>query len=175
MQETVQQYTRRILGYIDGKEPLRVQRDSPKKLAGLIKGLDKKRLARKPAPGKWSIAEILAHLADSEIVGGWRLRQVISNNGIALQPYDQNVWAQTFDYAHTDARESLETFTAVRKSNLALLKRAPKESWENHGMHQERGKETLAHIVRLYAGHDLNHIGQIEKIVAEGKTEKRKR
>ncbi|HEY6970774.1 MAG TPA: DinB family protein [Candidatus Angelobacter sp.] len=166
MPETPQQYIQRILGYIEGKEPLRVQRETPKKLAAIVRKLSKKQLSRKPAPGKWSITEILAHLADTEIVGAWRLRHVIGNSGGPIQAFDQNVWASTFNYARRDPKQSLEVFRVLRENNLAMLKTLPKELWENYGMHQERGKESVAHIVRMYAGHDLNHLGQIEKIAA---------
>ena len=164
MTETPQHYIQRILGYIEGKEPLRVQRETPKKLAAIVRKLNKKQLARKPAPDKWSITEILAHLADTEIVGAWRLRHVIGNSGAPIQAFDQNVWASTFNYARRDPKQSLEVFRVLRENNLAMLKALPKELWENYGMHQERGKESVAHIVRMYAGHDLNHLGQIERI-----------
>jgi len=164
MTETPQQYIQRILGYIEGKEPLRVQRETPKKLAAIVRKLNKKQLSRKPAPDKWSITEILAHLADTEIVGAWRLRHVIGNSGAPIQAFDQNVWASTFNYARRDPKQSLEVFRLLRENNLAMLKALPKELWENYGMHQERGKESVAHIVRMYAGHDLNHLGQIERI-----------
>jgi uncharacterized damage-inducible protein DinB len=164
MQETPQQYTQRILGKSEGKDALRVQRDTPKKLAGLIRKLSPSQLRRKPAPGKWSIAEILAHLADAEIVLSWRLRHILGKNGVSLQPFDQDVWAATFDYAHRDPRESLQVFQVLRASNLKMIKRLPKELWENYGMHEERGKESVAHIVKLCAGHDLNHLAQVEKL-----------
>ena len=165
MQETPQQYTDRLLSYSEGKEPMRLQQEAPKKLAGLVKGKNKKQLARRPDPGKWSIAEIMAHLADSEIVIGWRLRQVLSNNGIPLQAYDQDAWATTFDYAHRDPKESLEVYRVLREANLALLKAAPRQLWENYGVHQERGNESIEHIVRMIAGHDLNHLQQVERIL----------
>ena len=165
MPETPQQYTQRLLGHVEGKNPLKVQRETPKKLAGLIRGLSRKQLTRKPAPGKWSIREIMAHLADTEIVVGWRLRHILANNGARIQAYDQNAWAETFDYAHRNAEESLEFFQVLRARNLAMLKALPKELWKNYGMHEERGKESIAQIVRIYAGHDLNHLRQMEKIV----------
>jgi len=164
MQETSEQYIKRMLGYVEGKDPLRVQRETPKKLQTLIKPLSKKQLTQRPEPGKWSVGEILAHLADAELVGGWRMRLILGNNGVSLQPFDQNVWADTFAYARRDPAASLETFRVLRESNLAMLKALPKNLWENYGMHQERGKETISHIVRMFAGHDLNHLGQIEKI-----------
>src|SRR5580698_1811146 len=174
MQETPQQYIQRILGFVDGKDPLQVQRDTPKKLQKLIKPLTKKQLTQRPEPGKWSIAEVLAHLADAELVGGWRMRLILGNNGVSLQPFDQDVWAETFAYAKRDPAASLETFRVLRENNLALLKALPKNLWENYGMHSERGKETLAHIVRMFAGHDLNHLAQVERIAKAGQT-KRKR
>jgi hypothetical protein len=165
MQETPQQYTQRLLSYSGDKEPMRLQQAAPKKLAALIKGKNKKQLTRRPEPGKWSIAEIMAHLADSEIVIGWRLRQVLSNNGIPLQAYDQDVWATTFDYAHRDPKESLEVYRVLREANVAMLKAAPRQLWENYGVHQERGNESIGHIVRMIAGHDLNHLQQVERIL----------
>jgi DinB superfamily len=169
MQETPQEYTQRILSYTDSKDPLRVQRETPKKLATLIRRLDKKRLTRRPAPDKWSIAEIITHLADTEIVAGWRLRQILSTNGAPIQSFDQNSWASTFKYGRQDTKQSLETFRALREYNLAMLKSVPKPLWENYGMHQERGKESVGHIVRMFAGHDVNHVQQVEKIVKEGR------
>jgi uncharacterized damage-inducible protein DinB len=168
MQETPQQYTQRILGYADGKEPLRVQKATVKKLAALTKRLDKKKLMRRPAPGKWSIAEILAHLADSELVAGWRLRLMLGENGAPIKAFDQDVWADTFNYGRRDPKASLETFRVLRENNLSLLKSVPKNLWENYGMHEERGRETVAHVVRMFAGHDLNHLGQVERMVKQG-------
>jgi hypothetical protein len=165
MQETPQQYTQRLLSYSEGKESLALQQAAPKKLAALLKGKNKKQLTRRPAPDKWSVAELVAHLADSEIAVAWRLRQILSNNGIPLQAYDQDSWASTFDYVHRDPKQSLEMFRVLRDSNVALLKAVPRKLWDNYGVHQERGNESVAHIVRLIAGHDLNHLQQIEKIV----------
>ena len=173
MQETPQQYMQRILGYTDGKEPLRVQRATAKKLAALTKRLNKKQLARRPAPGKWSITEILAHLADTELVAGWRLRLILSQNGTPIQAFDQDVWADTFNYGRRDPKVSLETFRVLRQNNLALLKSAPKNLWENYGMHEERGRETVTHVVRMFAGHDLNHLRQVEKIAKESRKNRR--
>jgi uncharacterized damage-inducible protein DinB len=164
MQETAQQYIQRILGFIDGKDPLRVQRETPKKLQQLIKPLSKQQLSRRPEREKWSITEILAHLADTELVGGWRMRLILGSNGVSIQPFDQDVWAKTLGYARRDPKVSLETFRVLREANLAMLKSLPKNLWENYGMHQERGKETIAHIVRMFAGHDLNHVAQVEAI-----------
>jgi hypothetical protein len=169
MKETAQQYTKRILSHIDGKDPLKVQKNTAKKLDKLTRRLSKKEIRRRPAPGKWSIAEILAHLADAEVVGSWRIRQILGADGTPIQAYDQNVWAETFRYEDRDPRESLKLFRVLRENNLLLLKSVPRKLWENHGMHAERGKETIAQIVRMFAGHDLNHLQQIEKIAKPGR------
>ena len=165
MPETAQEYTSRLLSYTDGKNPLLMQQAAPKKLAKLLKGKNKKQLTRKPAPDKWSIAEIVAHLADGEIAIAWRLRQILSSNAIPIQAYDQNSWASTFDYARRDPRQSMANFTSLREANLALLKSVPRKLWDNYGVHQERGNESISHVVRMVAGHDINHLLQIEAIL----------
>jgi hypothetical protein len=169
MKETAQQYTKRILSHIDGKDPLKIQKNTAKKLDKLTRRLSKKEIRRRPAPGKWSVAEILAHLADAEVVGSWRIRQILGADGTPIQAYDQNVWAETFRYEDRDPKESLKLFRVLRENNLLLLKSVPRKLWENHGMHAERGKETIAQIVRMFAGHDLNHLQQIEKIAKSGR------
>jgi uncharacterized damage-inducible protein DinB len=165
MQETPQQYTQRILGHSRGKDPMKLQQTAPRKFAALIKGLSKKQLTRRPAPAKWSIAEILAHLADAELVVGYRVRLILASNGTTIQAFDQDAWAETFDYAGRDSKTSLETFRLLRENNLLLLTSVPSRLMKNYGEHQERGRETVDHLVKLMAGHDLNHIQQIEKIV----------
>jgi hypothetical protein len=165
MPETAQQYTERLVGYLHGKDALRSQQEAPWKLAALLKGRKKQQLTRRPAPGKWSVAEIVAHLADAEIAISWRLRQILSTDGVALQAYDQDSWAAAFAYARRDPKDSLAHYRIMREANVALLKSVPRKLWDNHGMHAERGRETIAHMVRLAAGHDLNHLQQIERIL----------
>ncbi len=167
MPETVQQYTQRLLSYAGGKDPLRLQQAAPKKLAAMLKGKNRKQMTRRPAPGKWSIAEIVAHLADSEIAIAWRLRQILSTNTVPIQAYDQDSWAKTFSYARRDPRTSLVIFTTLREANMALLKSVPRKLWDNYGIHQERGHESVSHVVQMVAGHDLNHLQQVESILKE--------
>jgi hypothetical protein len=127
------------------------------------------KLGKRPAPEKWSAGEILAHLADSEIVIGWRLRQILGAPGTPIQAYDQDSWAAAGHYEKRDARKSAEQFRVVREANLALLKSLAPEQWKHHGMHSERGVETVEHIVRMIAGHDINHTRQVERIVGAKK------
>lgn len=175
MQETAPQYIERILGYVEGQDAIKVQRSTAAKLKKLIHGLTPKQLKGKSEPGNWSIAEILAHLADAEIVASWRMRSVLGANGTAIQPFDQDVWASVFQYAKRDARQSLGVFRVLRENNLAMLKAIPRESWDNYGMHAERGKETIAHLARMFAGHDTNHVLQVERIAGQLKSARQKK
>ena len=165
MAETAQEYTQRLLSYAGEKDPLRLQQAAPAKLAALVKGKTRKQLTRRPAPDKWSIAEIMAHLADAEVAIAWRIRQVLASNTISIQAYDQDLWAKTFDYAKRDPRQSLKNFRSLREANVALLKSVPRKLWGNYGVHQERGNESVSHIVRMVSGHDINHLRQIEGIL----------
>ena len=162
MAETPQQYTQRILSYSEGQDAMQLLESAPQKLGSLLAGKSHDQIARRPALDKWSPVEIAAHLSDTEIALSWRLRQILGTNGIAVQAFDQDAWANTFDYAQRDPRVSIELFRVLRAANVALLKSVPKKLWENYGVHQERGKESIAHMTRLMAGHDLNHLRQIE-------------
>jgi hypothetical protein len=122
MPETVQQYTQRLLNNAGNDDPLQLQQEAPNKVAALLKGRTHDELTREPAPGKWSVAQIVAHLADAEIAISWRLRQILANNEIPLQAYDQDRWANTFDYAHRDPQQSLALYRALREANVALVK-----------------------------------------------------
>jgi len=169
MNETPQEYTQRMLGNVKGLDPLKVEAGTAKKLERLIQGVPASKLRKRPAPGKWSVAEILAHLAESEIVRGWRMRQILGAPGTAIQAFDQDSWAAAGHYDKRDPRMSLELFRVLRKANLALLKSLTPEQWKHHGMHAERGVETIEHMSCMMAGHDLNHLGQVERIVAAKK------
>ncbi|MGH9603686.1 MAG: DinB family protein [Terriglobales bacterium] len=167
MAETIKQYKQRILSYTQGKEPLAVQRGTPSRLASLVRGRSRKQLSRKPAPRKWSVAEILAHLSETEIVVGWRLRMMLSRSGTPIQAYDQDLWAASGKYARRDPRHSLALFRAVREANLRLLKALTAKQWKQYGMHAERGRESIADTARMIAGHDLNHLGQIRRVLTK--------
>jgi hypothetical protein len=103
------------------------------------------------------------------------MRSVLGANGTAIQPFDQDAWASVFQYGKRDARQSLEVFRVLRENNLAMLKALPRESWDNYGMHAERGKETIAHLARMFAGHDTNHVLQVEGIAAQLKSARKKK
>jgi hypothetical protein len=169
MKETPQEYTKRITGHVVGQEPLKVQAATAKKLERLIKGVPAGKLRKRPAAEKWSVAEIVAHLADTEIAGGWRMRAILGAPGTPVEAFNQDSWVIACHYEKRDLRKALEQFRVVREANLALLKTLTREQWKHFGMHAERGEETIEHIARMFAGHDLNHIQQIERILATKK------
>lgn len=166
MPENPQQYTQRILGNVADQEPLKVQAATPKKIERLVTRASASKLRKRPAPGKWSVAEIVAHLADTEIVVGWRVRLILGAPGTPIQAFDQDAWVRALHYEKRSPRESLAQLRAVRAANLALYKSLSPEQWKHFGMHSERGQESVEHIVRMMAGHDLNHLRQIEQILA---------
>src|SRR5262249_26299834 len=156
MKETPQQYIERILGPVEGKQPLRVQAATARHLSRLIEGVPASKLRKRPAPESWSVSEIIAHLADAEIVGAFRLRLILRSPGAAIVAYDQDKWVTAGHYDKRDPRKSVEQFSVLRQSNLALLKSLTPKQWEDYGMHSERGRESVSHIVRMFAGHDIN-------------------
>ncbi|MDQ3998467.1 MAG: DinB family protein [Gemmatimonadota bacterium] len=163
--ETPAEYTRRIVGYAEGKDPFTILETTAGRLRRIVRDTAAEVLRRRPAPGRWSPVEIIAHLADAEIVVSYRLRLILAHNGIDVQAFDQNEWATNLSYETVDPRESVDLFEATRTANLRLLRRVDPRLYENYGMHNERGRESVSHMIRLYAGHDLNHLAQIEAIV----------
>jgi uncharacterized damage-inducible protein DinB len=169
MLETAQQYTQRILANAEGQDPIKVQSATNKKMTRLIKGVSTAKLRKRPAPEKWSVAEILAHLADVEIVIGWRMRSILGAPGTPVQAYDQNAWVTSGHYEKRDPRKSVEIHRVLREANFALLKSLSPEQWKQYGQHAERGQESIEQIVRMVAGHDINHIRQIERALTPAK------
>jgi hypothetical protein len=169
MKETVQEYVQRIQGKLAGQDPLKVQATTAQKLSRLTKGASTARLRKRPAPEKWSPAEILAHLADAEIVTSWRVRAILGAPGTPIQAFDQDAWVVAGKYAKRDPRKSLEQFRVLRDANLALYKSLSPEQWKHHGLHAERGEESIERIVHMMAGHDINHLVQVAALLAPKK------
>jgi hypothetical protein len=165
MIETPQQYTQRILDYVSGADPRAVYGSTAERLRLLIDGVPSEALRTRPAPDKWSVGEIVAHLADAEIVGAFRMRLILGAPGTPIVAYDQDKWAASGHYDTRDPRQSVEQFRVLREGNIALLDSLEPEQWKHYGMHSERGQETIEHIVRMFAGHDINHVQQIERIL----------
>jgi DinB superfamily len=165
--ETAAQYHARLSSYVGEKDPIAMQRDTPQILAGLIEGAPDEVLSRQPAPGKWSVRSILAHLAEDELVSSWRYRQMIEHSGATLLGFDQDEWARLGDYESWTARAALEMFRLLREANLRMFGRLTAEEWRRCGIHAERGRITVEDLARHMAAHDVNHIVQVRRLVEQ--------
>jgi tRNA-binding protein len=165
--ETFQEYSARLMSLSAGKDGLAVLASTPSRIGGLLAGRSQADLRWTPKPGRWSIAEIVAHLGDAEIVGAYRMRATLASPGIALQAYDQNDWMRAQRHESSDPHVSLAFFAGLRAAQVRLLRGLNDEELDRFGVHAERGKESLRQLIGLYAGHDLNHLGQIERLLAE--------
>jgi hypothetical protein len=157
-------YTKRILSYIIGKDAFNIYCQTPSRLKHLVKGLNEKQLRTPPSKGKWSIAQIVAHLCDSELVMGYRYRMAIAQSGCKIQAFNQEQWAKNLRYESSDVNLKLDLFTKMRNDNVALLRSLTANEWKSYGIHEERGKETVERMMQLEAGHDVNHLRQIQNI-----------
>ncbi len=162
---TADVYKARILSFVEGKDPLEVQRQTPAALTQLLAGISAAKLYQRPDPAKWSISEVLAHFADAEIVNTWRYRQMIEHDGGPLLPYNQDLWNTLGDYRSRPPSDSLTIFRLLRENNVRMFDRLTPEQWECHAIHAERGRMTVRELAQLIAGHDLNHLEQIRKIL----------
>jgi hypothetical protein len=164
---TAAEYKARILSYVEGKDPVEVQRETPELLAQLIQGVPDAQLRARPAADKWSVNELLAHFAEAEMGAFWRYRQMIEHNGCSLPSYDQELWSTLGDYPSQDPRDSLQLFTLLRRANLAMFGRLTPEQWQRYGVHTERGEMSVRDLALQIAGHDVNHLQQARAILAK--------
>jgi hypothetical protein len=169
MQETPQQYMARILSNVQGKDPLTVLEATPQTLNHMLANRRDDLLHSRPAPDKWSVAEIVAHLADVEMVVGYRIRLVLGAPGGPIQAFDQDKWATVEKYNEVPVSLALESHRALRALNLRLFRSLSAEQWDYFGMHAERGQESVRKMITHLSGHDLNHLRQIEAIVASAR------
>jgi hypothetical protein len=154
----------RYVEALGNEDPIEVMATSPDIIRRVIAGLDEKQLATKPAPGKWSIKEIIGHLADGEVILGSRFRMIGAHDKPPIAGYDQDAFVANLGVANAKALDLLDDFAMARAVNLGLLERLPEDGWKRVGLHAERGEESIAKLVMMYAGHDRNHIEQIETI-----------
>ena len=152
---------RKALG---GDDPIEVMAASPDRLRALLKGLTERQLSTPPAPGKWSIREIAAHLADGEVILGSRYRLIASHERPPIAPYDQDAFVAKLGVANAKTADLVDDFAMARAVNLGLLDRLPDGAWDRVGLHTERGEESIRKLVYMYAGHDRHHLRQVDTI-----------
>lgn len=148
--------------FLDGRPLDAILSTTSHELANQLQILGPEKSVANPAPGKWSPAELVCHLADCEIAFGFRLRQTLAEDHHVLQPFDQELWAAS--YQGISASDALATFAALRRWNLMLIKKALPDAAAKPVTHPERGSMTFQTIVETMAGHDLNHLAQIRRI-----------
>ena len=157
-------YTERILGLLGDRPPAASLEQTATRIQEVARRLDARGLARSYAPGKWTAAQLLCHLADAEIATGFRLRQALSEDNHVIQPFDQDRWADR--YQGLDGAVAARAFGALRQWNLALIRSLTPADLARPAHHPERGPEPVGHIIKMLAGHDLNHLAQLEQVEA---------
>ena len=143
---------------------LEVYSAAPDRLRASLVGLDADDLRQRPRPDKWSIQEIVSHVADSELMGASRVRFVYAQPGTRFVGYDQDIWARAFAYNELELLEieqSIELFTVLRKIVRRVFDRATEAEWRQSGVHPDFGPVTLRQLLELYADHGERHIAQI--------------
>lgn len=145
-------------------DPTRAQAAFPARLAAAVRRVSPAQAAFRPAPGKWSIKEIVRHLADVELAYGFRYRMMLAQETPPLQPFDQDLWATNLVYQRADLPSALATFGAVRAENVALARRVGRGAWSRQGQHPQYGTVSVQQMLDHLVHHDANHLGQILRI-----------
>lgn len=141
---------------------------SPKQIGAAISGLSDRVLRYRPAPGKWCILEILAHLADMEILYAYRMRQMLADKNPLIAPIDQDAWARNLGYLESSPAELVALYGLNRHATLQLLRRIKASALEKSAQHPELQRAvTLAEYVGMMSRHGPNHLAQIERLKKE--------
>jgi hypothetical protein len=160
------EYVRSLLALLADRPALEVLEGTPDELARAVAGLDAATAARPERAGKWSVLEVVQHLADSDLVWAYRVRRILAEERPAITGYDQDRWAERLRYRDGRLEDALALHRAVREGNLRLLRSLAPEELRRVGIHDERGEESIELLVKLYAAHDLVHLRQIARIRA---------
>ena len=149
---------------VGAEDPLVMLASTPERVATLVRGWDEERWSMTYAPGKWSGAQIVLHLAQDEI--GWcnRIRLALSVDGYVVQPYDGARWVDL--ESPTEGVTALECYLALRRFNLILYRRIPAEVKARPFPHAEYGELSIDWILQTLAGHDLHHLRHLQAIAA---------
>ena len=118
----------------------------------------------KPGPDKWSIHEIIIHIADSEANSFTRCRKIIAENGGTIIAYNQDKWSSSMMYHDQNTYDALELFRFLRKMTYDLLVKLPEKTWANYAMHEVDGKLNLDRWLEIYEAHIPGHINQMKMV-----------
>ncbi len=158
-------YTRAVLGLLGEQDPIQVLESLPEVIDRTVAGISEERLRTPETPGKWSALHVLRHLVDSELVWAIRLRKAVAEDRPAIHGYDQDLWADRLHYDRQSSADVRADLRALRRLNLRFLRDLEAEELKRFGVHSERGEESVEHMIRLYAGHDLLHLRQLRRIL----------
>ena len=159
-------YTEAVLELLGERDPIQVMSGHVSRLRKAIRGLDDDALRERESPRKWSILEVLGHLADTELVYRYRLRLIVAEPGCPIVGYDQDAWARRLHYQEQDPKTVMKEISSMRSSTLRWVRSLTDTELDRAGHHDERGEESARHVLRMVAGHDLLHHAQIERIRA---------
>ncbi len=162
--EQAHEYTAAILDLLGARNPMDVLSRTADAVRNATANLTDAQLSQPESPGKWSIRHVVQHLADSDLVWGYRVRMVLAQERPPLTGYDQDLWSERLHYDRLPVDEALDRFAILRRSNLRLLQEASPADLQRVGVHAERGDESVEHMIRMYAGHDLLHLRQLARI-----------
>ncbi len=156
-------YVRHMLALVGDRDPVALLEAGPGRLAQAVDGLGEADARRQPEPGAWSVLQTLRHVADSEIVYGYRLRLIVASDRPAIPGYDQDAWSDRLNYHHGTVADALADHADARRATVRWLRALDDDQWQRVGVHSERGDEGVRQIATLLAAHDLAHAGQIER------------
>lgn len=159
-------YVAETMALLGDSDPLVVLAETPDYILARVEQLDEAQFHLPEAPGKWSLAQVFAHLADTEIAFGWRARLVLTQDNPPIQGFDETIWMIRFDGANADPEQALDTFLTLRDWNMRVWQSASTADLSRMGIHSERGPESFDTLRRMAAGHDLRHRRQVDRIVA---------
>lgn len=162
--EDAEQYVQALLGLLGTRDPYEVQEELYDAVVSEVTGLDDATLRLPEKPGKWSILQVVQHLADTELISGYRIRMMLTHPRPAIAGYDQDAWANGLGYNDVNLKDALEQLRVLRALNLKLVRSLTVEQLDREGVHSERGPESVRKFVHLIAGHDLLHRNQIRRI-----------
>ena len=162
---TADAYREKMFKLLGDQHPLEVMAQTASKLNDIVQRNTETVLRMRPFAGKWTPNEVIGHLTDTEWVYGYRFRLILSEENPTILGTQQDSWVSALRYNEYDARDLVKIFGTLRDLNLAAWKRTSANDLKRTGQHNERGPESLDTMLRLLAGHDLNHLGQINRYI----------
>jgi hypothetical protein len=157
-------YREALLDRLGDRDPIGELAALFERLPSVLEGLGDDALTVPEADGKWSIIQVISHLADTELVQGWRIRRILTEDEPALEPMDPDMWASRLGYEQQSLDDVLDQLRALRSANLRLVAKLRPDELQRTALHLERGSESLATLLALVAAHDGVHLDQIRRI-----------